>query len=183
MKNNIFKTIFLDDDCYIHIFFDLEPDNPRNWGETWFCIRKDNRYDFPNDLNFDFDNDSVHDYKDDYHIFQLSCYEHGWIKFSITSDKTLSDGGSKVGFIAVPDQVPKEEALKKAEQELEDYNKYLNWEVYWFHLYKRFPSIEKDGRIYNTEPEELDHCYGFYDLKTIAENLPEQFREKFLQEI
>lgn len=183
MNNNIYKTIVLDDEHYVDVVYDLDADNPRDWGDTKFCIREHNQYDLPNDLDFDFDVDSVHDLKNDYHIFQLRCYEHGWIKFSITSDKTLSDGGSKVGFIAVPDKVPKEEALQKAEQELFDYNKYLNGEVYWFILYKKFPPIEKDGRIYTTEPEDLDYCFWFYDFEAIAQNLPEQFREKFLKEI
>ncbi len=98
------------------------------------------------------------------------------------------DTARKCGFIAVPKfydggETTIEEARDDARLDIQEYNQYLNGEVYGFELYKTFAPIEQDGKTYTAEPELLDSCYGFYDKEEIAEHIPEEYREKFLKEI
>jgi len=48
-----------------------------------------------------------------------------------------------------------------------------------------FPPIEKDGKTYYAKDEEIEcECTSeYYDLKEIAENIPQEYKEVFLKNI
>lgn len=198
------QRIQLSDDKYVDINYDEFWDDPREWGQsTKMCIRKHRNYTFPNELDYNFDcadDDTIYGTREDwteftvaeneedklkwYHVFSLDCYEHWQISFSLswTWMQCRWDTSKDCWFIAVPiSQYPDSwDARSIAKQDIKIYNQYLNGEVYWFQYCQTFPSHEIDWRTYQTEDDIIDSCYWFYDTKDIAEHLPSEYKDIFL---
>lgn len=155
--------------------FTISPDNcpesPREWAEgNYLCIREHRRYDFPNELDVTeegFENSDFIEWlaeSKNLKVFWLDCYEHSSIRFSIagTGRQCQFDTANKCGFILAED-------IEQAEALIEEYNQYLNWEVYSFSVSKR-KAIELDWEMLYGEWDYVDGSYGFYDTKNIVEN-------------
>lgn len=103
------KTIKLDDNHYVDVVYDENPDSPRNWDHSSkLCIREHRRYSFPNELQINFeDEEDFLDKTVGYHVFWLDCYEHSGIQFSLSGEgmQCRFDTSRKCGFIAVPKHI------------------------------------------------------------------------------
>ena len=206
--SNLYQKIVLDDNHYVNIFYDDSGDSCRNWDpDTKMCIKPHRNYNFANelDINFDnLDNEDVYgtdkDWKDitvaqnekekfiGYHVYDMDCYEHSTISFSLSGHgmQCRFDTSKDCGYFCVPETMgTREECAKIAKIQIDMYNQFINWEVYWFKLMQSFPPVEKDGKDYYAEDEEIEcECrYDFYDIKEIAENIPQEYKEAFLKSI
>lgn len=206
--------IQLDDNHYVEVIYDEHNNSPRNWDNiSKLCIREHRRYNFPNELNINFEDlNSDDEYSDTetigqhenkklegYHVFNLDCYEHSSIHFSLsgTGMQCQFDTARKCWIIAVPKHIEwdngpwyigskdytEDEAREMAKADIEIYNQYLNGEIYGFSLYQTFASVTIEDRDYKADDEYIDWCWWFYDKKDISEHLPKEYREKFLSSI
>lgn len=102
-----------------------------------------------------------------YYIFNLDCYEHSLICFHLSRKSSNGyydfDNSKNVWIIAVSKEIAKteEEALKIAENELKNYNSYLNWEVFQYSILERKLYYSKDWERTLENYEYLD-CVGYY---------------------
>lgn len=104
-------------------------------------------------------------------IFPIVKYEHSGVSYSLGTVKGFDYSNN--GFYIITDKTQKELGTPKASfekvigQELEVYNKWLDGEVYGF-------------RLYDEQGNEVDSCYGFYDLEDIREHLPKEWKDEDL---
>lgn len=203
-----YEKIELDDSYYINIFYDESSDSPREWrDDTKMCIKETRRHRFPNELDINFDDlDNDDEYGTDkdwkiitiadkekeklkgYHVYEMDCYEHSGIAFSLSGHgmQCRFDTSYNCWYFCVPEIMgTREECAKIASEQINLYNQYINWEVYCFQLMETFPPVEKDWKTYYAEDElvECECTHDYYDLKEIAENIPQEYREKFLASI
>lgn len=157
------------------------------------CIRKHRDYRFPNELDFDFDayDEDEISIPENYYIFRLDCYEHGWIVFSFTGQWTQCrrDTSRWCGFIAVPKlkeisvtpfkkelwekyeevELTESQAREIAEQELKEFNQYNNWEIYGYTVYQKvFWKSERWEEKY--EYEVIDSAWWYFDVDSCKED-------------
>ena len=157
------------------------------------CIRKHRDYRFPNELDFDFDAYDEDEIKipENYYIFRLDCYEHGWIVFSFTGQwmQCRRDTSRWCGFIAVPKlkeisvtpfkkelwekyeevELTESQAREIAEQELKEFNQYNNWEIYGYTVYQKvFWKSERWEEKY--EYEVIDSAWWYFDVDSCKED-------------
>lgn len=134
-----------------------------------------------------------------YHVFEMDCYIHSWVAFSLSGHgmQCRFDTSSNCWYFCVPKtyedgmitysmaKISKKKAIEIAKKEIEIYNQYINWEVYWFKLMQSFPPVEKDWKTYYAKDKEIEcECqYDIYDLKEIAKNIPQEYKEVFLKSI
>lgn len=130
-----------------------------------------------------------------HYIFPIDSYEHSGISFSILWKwiHCRFDSSKSVGIIAVPREynsydnkeysisknldkptatkiiVTQEQAETIATEEIENYNRYLNWEIY------RFDLFDNDGDI-------IDSCGGFYSIDDIKWYLPDEWKDEDLNQ-
>lgn len=100
--------------------------------------------------------------EDECYMFSLYRYEHGATALSITPFSCSWDSGC-TGWVEVDREYfeDREQAAKYVEAAINEFTAYLNGDCYMFYI------EDKDG-------EEVDSCYGFYDLddcKSEAESL------------
>lgn len=188
--NNEIKRFDLDTEHYCVIGYDEQVDSPRNWGNySKLCIREHRRHSFPNELKLDLDEDNTETLKG-YYVFPLDCYEHSGIYFSLSGEgmQCRFDTSCGAGIFCYPTEVEGhpvtlEEAKSIITSELNIYNQYLNWEVYWIQVFKRIPPVTVNGRIYTASDETVDSIWDIWNLKDWAELLDEKFREVYLANI
>lgn len=143
----------------IDIDYDEFWDSPREWRDgSFLCIRKHRRYDFPNELAFDFESFDeweieLPELEENKKLFWLDCYEHSGVSFSLAGKgiQCKFDTSNKCGFIIAENE-------EQASQEIEDYNKYINWECYRLDISYRDIIIDKIGKEYISEWEYIDAC-------------------------
>lgn len=169
-----YKLVICQDEC---------ADDPRidGWDREWsdLCIRKNRKYDFPNELDFDFD--AYDDWEitlpwldPNQYIFQLDFYEHSWITFSLKWEwmNDRFDSSINVWFIIVSldNDAEKSDWLARdiAREYINNYNAYLNWEIYEF-IIEEQDIITKDWKEYYSWWENYDSCWGFYSFKEASE--------------
>lgn len=206
--NNLYKRIDLDDTHYINIYYDEFSDSPRRWDpQTKLCVKPHREYNFPNELDIEFDdleNEDIYGtdkyWKDitvsdnekkkfnGYHVYSIDCYIHSWVSFFLHGHgmQCSFDTASNCGYFCVRKYMgTREECAKVAREQISIYNQYLNGDTYFFKLMESFPPIEKDGKTYYTKDEEIEcECTSeYYDLKEIAENIPQEYKEVFLKNI
>lgn len=169
-------------------------ESPRNWSNLGYFITIDRNYRSP-DNNQDIINivkdtgdnaTSQEDHiklikkaiKDQLNekvvaIYPIVKYEHGGISYSLGSKHGFDYSNN--GFYIITDKTqnllgtPKKSFEKVIKQELEEYNQYINGEVYQFTLY-------------NEQGEIVDSCGGFYDLEDIKDHLPEEWKDETLSD-
>lgn len=126
-------------------------------------------YNFANELSIDF-GEEVH--LEEYHVFNLDMYEHSSIHFSITWTGTHCrfDTSNNIWFIAVPKSIypDEEEARWVAETEIEVYNKYVNWYVYYWREERKELRTNSPWQTRSTW-EYADSCGWYYDIKDILD--------------
>ena len=104
-------------------------------------------------------------------IFPVVKHEHGNVHYSI--GKKHGFDYSNNGFYIVTNQsqkltgAEKKDFEKVIKSELDDYNSYVNGEIYQFILYDENGEIE-------------DYCGGFYDIKNLKEYLPKEWHNEDL---
>ena len=143
-------------------------------------IQTHRQYSFPNELDFDFNNNSKEEFNEfiqsqekEYFIFSLDCYIHSGVSFSLSWEgiQCAFDTSNNCGYILIKkeENLTIEDARKDAEVQIEEYNAYLNGDIYSFILY------DKDGKI-------EDSCWGFYNIGDIRGYLPKEFDGECLHE-
>ena len=131
--------------------------------ESKLCIREHRRETFPNELDWDFEQDdefyeneekyrAEHEEEaeefeknekelfEKYFVFSIDMYEHWNVRFSLWWEwmQCGFDTSSDCWFIAIPKnnywkKLTKEDAIKEARRQLQEYTNYCNWGVYeWF---------------------------------------------------
>jgi hypothetical protein len=173
------------------IRYDGDSDSPREWSNLGYFITQDRNYNSP-DKNEELqavikaggeevgDNlEHVKYIKKNYKtekilaIYSIVKYEHSGVSYSLGSKSGFDYSNN--GFYVITDKTaeelgtPKKSFEKVIKQELEVYNQWCNGEVYGFTLY------DEAG-------ETLDSCWGFYDLESIRENLPEEWKSEDLEQ-
>lgn len=104
-------------------------------------------------------------------IYPVCKYEHGGINYFLETRQGFDY--SNCGFYIITDKTQKELGTDKKDwekvinQELENYNKWVNGEVYRYTLY------DNNGEIDDT-------CGGFYGLDDVKEYLPAEFQDEDL---
>lgn len=91
-----------------------------------------------------------------YKLGKIKGYDYSNNGFYIVTDYSRKDLGTK-----------KKDFLKVINQELEDYNKWVNGEVYRYTLF-------------DLAGEWVDSCGGFYDIEDMRNYLPEEFKNERL---
>lgn len=106
-------------------------------------------------------------------IYPIVKYEHSGIAYKLGT--MYGFDYSNNGFYIITKETlaevgtPRAKFEKVIEQELKEYNKWINGEVYRFELY------DKNGEM-------LDSCGGFYDIEDIREYLPKEWKAEDLTE-
>lgn len=175
--------IWWDDNC-----------NPRDWDNLGYFITKSRRYYSPDrnelllqildetELESVSQEDHIKRLKEEIkkqygetveYIVPVTMYEHSGVSYSL-GDREGFDF-SKCGFYIVTKEsrkklgTPKKSFEKVIEQEIKDYNKYIQGEVYGFTLY-------------DSEGSEIDSCGGFFEVEDIKEHLPKEWAKEDLTE-
>lgn len=108
-------------------------------------------------------------------IDAVAIYEHSGLSYSLgyKSGWDWSNNGFYIVTEKSIQEIGIEYDVDKVKQiiegELETYTKYANGEIYGYTLY------DEDG-------EEIDSCWGFYDVEHIREYLPAEFEDEDLDE-
>lgn len=155
-------------DKVISIRYDTDPQSPREWSNGSLLTLHHNRYDLPNELglnsnNFDGWEDMKKSIKENNNVLmirQISIYDHSGISLNVGNPTDRWDSGI-VGFAVITKESWNEimgntpfstsKGQKMIEQEIKDYNAYLNNEVYGFEIRK----VDN----FNVE----DSVWGFFD--------------------
>lgn len=104
-------------------------------------------------------------------IYPVTKYEHSGVSYSLGTKHGFDNSNN--GFYIITDRTQKEIGTSKKdfekviEQELNDYNKYINGEIYSFTLY------DKQGEV-------IDSCGGFYNINDIKEHLGKEWKNEAL---
>jgi hypothetical protein len=116
-------------------------ENPRmNSKSSLFFIHTQPRYSFPQECVAIRNKEEYTHWNKTHFIFPLSCYEHSGISFSLCEKMDNLHAIFNVGYILVPRENEQEnpytfnDARLIATAELEEYNQYLNGDVYRFVL-------------------------------------------------
>lgn len=130
-----------------------------------------------------------------FYVFPIDCYEHSGISFSLsgTGMQCQFDTSKSVGIIAIPRvyngydikewnrsktrdnpqatqvTLTEEQVNTIATEELNEYNQYLNGEVY------RFTLLDEEG-------DEIDSCWGFYDIDDIRDHLWKEWADESMMQ-
>lgn len=178
---------------------DEDPSDPREWDNVWnICVREHRHYKFPNELDYDFDSaaEDAEKLYEQYYIFELDCYIHSWVSFSLAWRwmQCKFDTSKDCWFIAIPKEInsydqrawamstnqdkwtkqiyTEKEAMDVAEDEIKIYNQYLNWEVYAYSIEEPviWSATNKEWVVLQkTSWEHIDWCWGYYNRKDILE--------------
>lgn len=160
--------------CTCKVFYDQDAENPREWDNvSQIVVAPRNRYLAPEyeneNLTWDDREADLELLKQDFaFVFPLYCLDHSLVRFStgfIHSPWGHWDCG-QLGWVCVTkdaadrESLDEEHALARVKAELEDLTRYANGEVYGYVI------EDQDGN-------ELDSCWGFYDLDDIKSYYPE----------
>jgi len=177
----------------LKIRYDSDAESPREWSNLGYFITVDSNYHSP-DENEEFkriieetgnEADSQEHHmkliKEEIEgtcekvlaIYPITKYEHSSVSYSLGTKHGFDNSNN--GFYIITKESRKETGIAKKdfekaiEQELEDYNKWVNGETYCFTLYN------KEGKI-------EDACGGFYSLDHIKESLPKEWQDEDMSE-
>ena len=154
---------------------------------TKLSIRKHRRYDFPNEQALSFDSEDgelateLANLESTHYIFPLDFYEHSGISFSLSGKgmQCQFDTSNNVWYVTVPKsytydysntekrtiEYTEQQANDIAKSTLDEYNAYINGEVYGYTLYDEQWQVQ-------------DQCSGFYSLTEIKNNLPTEWKDE-----
>lgn len=110
--------------------------------------------------------------KDNYFLFWLDFYDHTTIKFTIGGKYREDiwyyefDRTRNVGVIAVDKKKAKTEAeaLDIAEKELDKYNKFINWRIYYFCIEELTKYVSEDWEKTRSEWDFVDWIWWYIDF-------------------
>ena len=174
----------------LEIRFDTDPESPRDWRVIGKFITNERNYESPDkdkyllDVIIQTSNNAnsldehieliKKEIEDIVYIYPITRYEHsnivyelghfrGWdyspCAFYIVTQEGIDEFGIKT----------EDEVIKTIQAELDNYNSWVNGEVYKFYLY------DENGEF-------QDACGGFYDIEDIREHLPEEFHNEDLED-
>lgn len=162
------------------IFYDNDPESPRDWDNLGTFIVKSNRYfsgDKNNIINFDdynsYDEVKKELEKQNYIVVPVFAYVHSGVTVNTTGFSCPWDS-SQCGFIVVSkEKIKKEYSWKKLSSkrieeikeyligEIETFDQYLQGDVYGYKIYEN--------------GEEIDSCWGFYGREYVTEEIQSIF--------
>lgn len=164
-------TIIERDGLSAKIFYDTDPQDPREWepASTMACFHR--RYRLGDEHDFSTPDELIEFVnRRDVIALPLYLYDHGGITMSTSSFSCRWDSG-QVGYIYMTyDEIRKEWGwkritkdrynmiLERLEHEVKLYDQYLTGDVYGF-------SIE------DADGEELDSCWGYYGLDDVEDEV------------
>lgn len=169
------------------IEYDLYSESPREWGTLGYFITIDRQMHSPDDnqevmeiiKSCEGDMDLItkaikqHLGEKVLAIYPVTKYEHSNVVYKLGTQKRYDYSNN--GFYIVTDYSRKELGTKKKDflkvinQELEEYSKWVNGEVYCYTLY-------------DLAGEWIDSCGGFYDIEDIRDSLPKEFQDESLED-
>ena len=187
MQTTFTKTIVTECNRLV-IQYDQCPDSPREYDDvTKLSIRKHRHYDFPNEQALSFDSEfgeleeELANLEPTHYIFHIDCYEHSGISFSLSGKgmQCKFDTARGVWIITVPKsytydysktekrtiEYTEQQANEMAQSTLDEYNAYINGEVYEYNLY-------------DEEGNHVDSWSWFYSLESIKDNLPTEWKDE-----
>ena len=106
-------------------------------------------------------------------IYPIVKYEHSGVAYSLGERHGFDYSNN--GFYIITKETQEDTGVKKKDfekiikEELDVYNKWANGECYMFTLY------DDNG-------EHEDSCCGFYDIESIREHLPEEWKDEDLSD-
>ena len=183
------------------IYNDSDTENPREFGPDSVMVSFHRNCSLPNESDYD-KNDfpSFSEMRKQFEKeFDIACilpiwlYDHSGV--SLSTSRTCQWDSMQVGFIYITKQALRiqhkcknitKKILKLAEENLEAeidiYGKYMNGDAYGFVLeeLKVYSEVKTYSNGETVELEdleewnEIDSCWGFYDVKDIKDNLPKE---------
>ena len=178
----------------LKIYHDDDAQSPRTWSNLGYFITVDSKYESP-DKNPELksivqeaseDANNVDEHMENIKtmvkeqmgeevlaIYPVVKYEHGGVSYSLGQQHGFDYSNN--GFYIVTDESQKEIGVSPErfedviEGELEDYNKWVNGELYRFELY------DENGNI-------KDSIGGFYTIEDMKNDLPEEFKNEDIEE-
>jgi len=181
---------FKKDDKILKVFFDENPENPRDWEDLgrMLCLHK--RYNLGDRHNLDTDNfrdwSDIEKYlREDLNaavVLPLYLYDHGGISISTSRVYPYNDewDSGQVGFIYATKEklkarkLTKKKAVKILKEEVKTYNQYLKGLVYGYVLVK----LKKCKTCGHVEESQIDSCWGFFG-DTVKESGLYEYVEDF----
>jgi hypothetical protein len=143
----------------VEIYYDSDSESPRLWSPMTKFVMAHKRYDLPNEIDFPFDDHdsweetSVELFKDYNWVFPVYMLDHGGTRLSLKSFNDPWDSGI-VGFICLSMSEASsnfalgtdwdDKARQVAEEDLEEYDNWMNGNVFGFRLFEETNEIECD---------------------------------------
>ena len=172
----------------VEIYYDTESESPRLWSPMTKFVMSHNRYNLPNEIDFPFDDyDSweevdVELFKDFNWVFPVYMLDHGGTRLSLKSFNDPWDSGI-VGFICLSLSEASsnfalgtdwdEKARQVAEAELEEWDNWMNGNVFGFRVFE------------DTEEIECNQQWGFigdHDTSGLMDELKSELKYKLTKE-
>ena len=164
------------EDYTIKIYYDENPESPREWDNLTVLICFHKRYNLGDSHSYRHDHyNSWEEMKKDICrnedvalISPLYLMDHSGISISMNDFKDRWDSGM-IGFVFITkDTIRKEQRCKKVTQRLlRIYQQYMEGEV---KIYDQYLRGDVHGyKIFDKDDEEIDSCYGYYGIESCME--------------
>jgi hypothetical protein len=174
----------------LQIRYDCDPESPREWSNLGYFITKDRDYHSPDkdetleriiaetgdeaeslEKHMELITNAIKNQMDDevLAIYPVVKYEHGGIAYSLGAKHGFDYSNN--GFYIVTKKSQKETGSAKRffrkiiEEEIAEYNKYANGEVYYFNY------LDREGTV-------IDSVGGIYDIDDIKTYLPKSWSKE-----
>jgi len=184
------KKYKLKNNHILEIHQDNFPDSPNDWGLSDIFLVYNHRDFFVKRL--DFDPENIFDYLnnpypcifDNFFFIPVYAYIHSGVSLSLSRGHDRWDT-SMAGYAVISKDIRKDmteqDAIDYASNLLEEWNNYLDGNVYYFKLLK----AEECDKCHHVHLEEVDRCGGFYGSNIykngILESIPtELYTEEIL---
>ena len=172
----------------VEIYYDSDSESPRQWSPMTKFVMIHKRYDLPNEIDFKFNDyalwDDVRDelWKDYNWVFPVYMLDHGGTRLSLNRFNDKWDSG-QVGFICLNEDEMfsnfgfgadlDEKARQVAEAELDEYDSWMNGNVFGFRLFEETQEIE------------CNQQWGFigdHDTSGLIDELKSELKDKLTEE-
>lgn len=168
--------------------YDYE-ESPRNRVDgTKLCFKEIRDYSLPNELDFDFNFEDnleemgINDFDElsrEYRVFSVSVYIHWGISVRLTHlDRAQLFEDIDDWFIAIPkkDYFMETEAIKRAEQEIGEYDQWIRWDIYRWDIYRIDTRINQTTWESKEDDTYIEWCGYFFDKEECRKDALDQIR-------
>jgi hypothetical protein len=172
----------------VEIYHDTDSESPRLWSPMTKFVMAHKKYKLPNEIDFQFDDydrweDAQEELWKDYNwVFPVYMLDHSGTKLSLNRFNDKWDSG-RVGFICLSESDVfsnfalgtdwDEKARQVAEEELEEYDNWMNGNVFGFRVFE------------DTEEIECNQQWGFignHDTSGLITELKSELKDKLTEE-